>query len=190
MSGTTLPAGFYDTFSHQYTQVDEVRLHHVDGGPQDGAVVVLLHGWPQTWYAWRKVMPALAEAGYRVIAVEYRGAGDSSRPAGGYDKATLAADVHQLLIQLGIVKAHLVGRDIGLMVAYALAAQWTVSIASLTMLDVPIPGTSAWSEAKRDPQTWHFGLHRQRDVAEMLVAGREYDFLLEQLLDFLPGGSA
>lgn len=179
MIGTspTLPPEFYDTFSHHFTDLDEVRLHHVEGGPREGEPVVLVHGWPQIWYAWRKVMPALAAAGYRVIAIEYRGAGDSSRPADGYDKTTMAGDVRQLFNRLGLDRVHLVARDIGLMVAYAVAAQWPERVASLTMLDVPVPGTTAWQQAKSDPQTWHFGLHRQRDVAEMLIGGREYDYL-------------
>ncbi|GAB3436185.1 alpha/beta fold hydrolase [Flindersiella endophytica] len=175
--GRTLPTGLYDTFSHHFTDVDEVRLHMVAGGPADGVPVLLLHGWPQTWYAWRKVLPALADAGQHTIAVDYRGAGDSSRPPGGYDKATMAQDVRQLLDRLGLDRVHLVARDIGLMVAYALAAQWPERVRSLTMLDVPVPGTPAWEQAKQDPQTWHFGLHRQRDVAELLVGGREYAYL-------------
>ncbi|NGO08513.1 alpha/beta hydrolase [Streptomyces sp. HC44] len=173
----TLPQGFHDVFRHHFTEVGQVRLHHVAGGRAGAETVVLLHGWPQTWYAWRKVMPGLVEAGYRVEAVEYRGAGESTRPAGGYDKATMAADVRNLLDALDAGQVHLVGRDIGLMVAYALAAQWPRAVASLTMLDVPIPGTTVWERAKLDPQTWHFGLHRQRDIAEMLVSGREYDYL-------------
>ncbi|MEU6670361.1 alpha/beta hydrolase [Streptomyces sp. NPDC046727] len=176
-SGRSLPAGFHDTFGHRFTEVGPVRLHHVTGGPQAWEPVVLLHGWPQTWYAWRKVMPGLAEAGHRVIAVEYRGAGDSSRPAHGYDKATMAGDIRGLLDAVGARRVHIVARDIGLMVGYALAAQWPERVASMTMLDVPIPGTSAWEQAKREPQTWHFGLHRQRDIAEMLVTGREYDYI-------------
>jgi pimeloyl-ACP methyl ester carboxylesterase len=176
-TGKTLAPDFYETFDHHFTAVDGVRIHHVDGGSSTGEPVVLLHGWPQTWYVWRKVMPGLAAAGYRVIAADYRGAGDSSRPAGGYDKATMADDVRQLLDELALDRAHVVGRDIGVMVGFALAAQWPERVASLTMLDVPIPGTAAWDQAKADPQTWHFGLHRQRDVAEMLVTGREYEYL-------------
>lgn len=178
-SGTTLPLGFFEQFEHRFTDLEQVRLHHVDGGPADAEAVLLLHGWPQTWYAWRKVMPGLAQAGYRVVAVDYRGAGDSTRPATGYDKTTMATDIRQLLelLEIGLGRVHIVGRDIGVMVAYALAAQWPELISSLTMIDVPIPGTAAWAKAKTDPETWHFGLHRQRDVAEMLVAGREYDYL-------------
>ncbi|ONJ01389.1 alpha/beta fold hydrolase [Burkholderia cenocepacia] len=164
-----------------YAQLDDVRLHYVTGGPDDGEMVVLLHGWPQTWYTWRHVMPALAEDGYRVVAVDYRGAGESDKPLGGYDKASMAGDIRALVHQLGATRIHLVGRDIGVMVAYAYAAQWPTEIVKLAMLDVPVPGTRIWDEAKAsaDPQIWHFGLHQQRDIAEMLIAGKERAYILD-----------
>ncbi|WP_433446676.1 alpha/beta hydrolase [Streptomyces sp. CA-142005] len=89
----------------------------------------------------------------------------------------MAGDIRGLLDAVGAQRVHIVARDIGLMVGYALAAQWPERVASMTMLDVPLPGTGAWEQAKGDPQTWHFGLHRQRDVAETLVTGREYDYI-------------
>ncbi|MDI9700434.1 alpha/beta hydrolase [Burkholderia cenocepacia] len=176
-----LPAGFERRFSRRYAQLDDVRLHYVTGGPDDGEMVVLLHGWPQTWYTWRHVMPALAEDGYRVVAVDYRGAGESDKPLGGYDKASMAGDIRALVHQLGATRIHLVGRDIGVMVAYAYAAQWPTEIVKLAMLDVPVPGTRIWDEAKAsaDPQIWHFGLHQQRDIAEMLIAGKERAYILD-----------
>ncbi|MER9656540.1 alpha/beta hydrolase [Mesorhizobium sp. M0152] len=160
-------------------EANGVRLHYVIGGPADGPMVVLLHGWPQTWYTWRNVMPALAKAGYNVVAIDYRGAGDSEKPQDGYDKATMAADIHALVTQIGARKINLVGRDIGVMVAYAYARQWPGEVGKLVMLDVPIPATRAWNEAKHkpDPELWHFGLFQQRDIAEMLVTGHEYPFI-------------
>ncbi|MBG0871838.1 alpha/beta hydrolase [Burkholderia sp. 9777_1386] len=181
MPAPGLPAGFERRFSRRYAQLDDVRLHYVTGGPNDGEMVVLLHGWPQTWYTWRHVMPALAEDGYRVVAVDYRGAGESDKPLGGYDKASMAGDIRALVHQLGATRIHLVGRDIGVMVAYAYAAQWPTEIVKLAMLDVPVPGTRIWDEAKAsaDPQIWHFGLHQQRDIAEMLIAGKERAYILD-----------
>ncbi|MGH9898324.1 MAG: alpha/beta fold hydrolase, partial [Pyrinomonadaceae bacterium] len=88
-----LPPNFNQIFTHNYAKANGIRLHYVAGGPTNGQMVVLLHGWPQTWYTWRRVMPALTEAGYRVVAVDYRGAGESEKPAGGYDKATMTADI-------------------------------------------------------------------------------------------------
>nr|7JQY_A Chain A, Cif-like 1 [Burkholderia cenocepacia J2315]7JQY_B Chain B, Cif-like 1 [Burkholderia cenocepacia J2315]7JQY_C Chain C, Cif-like 1 [Burkholderia cenocepacia J2315]7JQY_D Chain D, Cif-like 1 [Burkholderia cenocepacia J2315]7JQY_E Chain E, Cif-like 1 [Burkholderia cenocepacia J2315]7JQY_F Chain F, Cif-like 1 [Burkholderia cenocepacia J2315]7JQY_G Chain G, Cif-like 1 [Burkholderia cenocepacia J2315]7JQY_H Chain H, Cif-like 1 [Burkholderia cenocepacia J2315] len=181
MPAPGLPAGFERRFSRRYAQLDDVRLHYVTGGPDDGEMVVLLHGWPQTWYTWRHVMPALAEDGYRVVAVDYRGAGESDKPLGGYDKASMAGDIRALVHQLGATRIHLVGRSIGVMVAYAYAAQWPTEIVKLAMLDVPVPGTRIWDEAKAsaDPQIWHFGLHQQRDIAEMLIAGKERAYILD-----------
>ncbi|WP_256976293.1 alpha/beta fold hydrolase [Burkholderia sp. AU28863] len=176
-----LPAGFDRRFSRRYALVNDVRLHYVTGGPDDGEMVILLHGWPQTWYTWRHVMPALAEEGYRVVAVDYRGAVESDKPLGGYDKASMAGDIRALVRHLGATRINLVGRDIGVMVAYAYAAQWPAEILKLAMLDVPVPGTRIWDEAKArsDPQIWHFGLHQQRDIGEMLIAGREHAYILD-----------
>ena len=181
MPAPGLPAGFDRRFSRRYALVNDVRLHYVTGGPDDGEMVILLHGWPQTWYTWRHVMPALAEEGYRVVAVDYRGAGESDKPLGGYDKASMAGDIRALVRHLGATRINLVGRNIGVMVAYAYAAQWPAEILKLAMLDVPVPGTRIWDEAKArsDPQIWHFGLHQQRDIGEMLIAGREHAYIFD-----------
>ena len=98
------------TFSHNTASVNGIQLHYVMGG--QGDPVVLLHGWPETWYAWHKVMPALAK-NYTVIAPDLRGLGDSSKPTTGYDGKTLAEDIHQLVTQLGFNTIFLVGHDIG-----------------------------------------------------------------------------
>jgi pimeloyl-ACP methyl ester carboxylesterase len=174
-----LPDGFAEQFEHRYATANSVRLHYVSGGPARGPLVVLLHGWPETWYTWRQVMAPLARAGYRVAAIDYRGAGESEKPKDGYDKATMAADIRALVQQLGAAKVNLVGRDIGVMVAYAYASQWPGEVETLAMLDVPVPASTAWNDArhKPDPELWHFGLFQQRDIAEMLLAGHEYDFI-------------
>jgi alpha-beta hydrolase superfamily lysophospholipase len=107
------------TFSHNTASVNGIQLHYVIGG--QGDPVVLLHGWPETWYAWHKVMPALAK-NYTVIAPDLRGLGDSSKPPTGYDGKTVAEDIHQLVTQLGFETIFLVGHDIGAFVAYPYAA--------------------------------------------------------------------
>ena len=94
-------------------------MHYVIGG--QGDPVVLLHGWPQTWYEWHKVMPALAK-NYTVIVPDLRGLGDSSKPASGYDGNTTAEDIHQLVTQLGFNDIFLVGHDLGAFVSYSYAA--------------------------------------------------------------------
>jgi pimeloyl-ACP methyl ester carboxylesterase len=174
-----LPPDFYQTFQHGFVNANGLRLHYVIGGSENGELVVLLHGWPQTWYTWRWIMPALASAGYRVVAVDYPGAGDSDKPKDGYDKTTMAADIHALVHAFGRTKVNLVGRDIGVMVAYAYASQWPQDVNKLAMLDVPLPGTRIWDEAKakQDPQLWHFGFHQQRDIAEILVNGHEFMYI-------------
>lgn len=180
-----VPVNFETQFSHHYARAKGVRLHYVIGGAADGPLVVLLHGWPQTWYTWRNVMPALAKRGYRVVAVDYRGAGDSEKPQGGYDKTTMAADIHALVQQLGATRVNLVGRDIGVMIAYAYAAQWPDEVGTLTMLDVPIPATQAWDEAKHkpDPELWHFAFFQQRDIPELLMTGHEFAFIRDFIHD-------
>jgi pimeloyl-ACP methyl ester carboxylesterase len=155
-----------------------VRLHYVTAGEGD-RTAVLLHGFPQTWYAWHRFMPRLAAAGFRVIAPDYRGAGNSSRPLGGYDKWTMAADIRGLLRdQLGVNgPLVMIGHDIGLMVAYAYAARYREEVSHLAVMDAPLPGTAVFDRLRADPRVWHFAFHGVRDVPEMLVAGRERQYL-------------
>ena len=165
-------ASFSQIFTHHTATVNGVKLHYVMGG--QGDAVVLLHGFPETWYAWRKVMPALAQK-YTVIAVDYRGAGDSAKPAGGYDKRTMAEDIYQLVRHLGFTRAHLVGHDIGGMVAYAYAAAHPDATHTLTILDVPLAGTTIYTQIS--PHVWWFAFHAEPDVPEALTVGKERDYL-------------
>jgi pimeloyl-ACP methyl ester carboxylesterase len=155
-----------------------LRLHYVTAG--DGPrTIVLLHGFPQTWWEWRRVIPLLVERGFRVVAPDYRGAGHSWRPAGGYDKVTMAADIHRLLYDhVGVGGPFvLAGHDIGLMVAYAYAQAYRDDISHLVLMDAPLPGTAVFDRLRSDPRVWHFAFHGARDVAEMLVTGRERQYL-------------
>jgi pimeloyl-ACP methyl ester carboxylesterase len=155
-----------------------LRLHYVTAGA-GSRVVVLLHGFPQTGYEWRRVIPALVEAGFRVVAPEYRGAGHSWRPVGGYDKRTMAGDIRRLVREhLGIEHAiALVGHDIGLMVAYAYAQAYRDEVSHLVVIDAPLPGTAVFDRIRADPRVWHFAFHGARDVPELLVTGRERQYL-------------
>lgn len=166
--------------THRFATVDGVRLHYVSSGPADGEVVVLLAGFPQSWFAWRKVMPLLAKR-YRIIAAEFPGQGDSDRPADGYDTQTLATAVHRLLQQLDITRYHLVGHDIGAWVAYPHAALFGDEVLSLALLDAGIPGVTLPETLPFTPdrawRTWHFAFHAVADLPEMLLQGRERDYI-------------
>jgi alpha-beta hydrolase superfamily lysophospholipase len=124
-------------FSHRTASVNDVQLHYVIGG--HGNPVVLLHGWPETWYEWRHVMPALAK-NYTVIVPDLPGLGDSSKPTTGYDTKTVAAYIHQLVTQLGFKTIFLVGHDVGAAVAYSYAAANPAEVKRLVVMESAIPG--------------------------------------------------
>ena len=159
--------------AHHLARLAEVSLHYVTAGAGDP--VVLVHGWPSTWYEWRHVIPLLA-AGYRVIAPDLRGLGDSSRPLSGYDKKTVAADLWQLLSgALGIARFHLVGHDWGGPVAFALAAAHPEAIRTLSIVDVTLPGIGP--DISQGGKRWHHAFHMTPDLPEALVQGRERAYL-------------
>jgi pimeloyl-ACP methyl ester carboxylesterase len=168
--------GFNRTFTHHTATVNTVCLHYVTGG--HGDPVVLLHGYGETWYMWRHVMPGLAKR-YTVIAPDLRGAGDSDKPYAGYDKQTLAEDIYQLVRRLGYQRIFLVGHDIGLMVAYAYAAAHPTEVRRLALLDAPIPGTTVFQEFERSGKAWHFAFHNVPNLPEALTVGRERTYLTE-----------
>lgn len=157
---------------HDYAKLSGVTLHYVTAG--SGDPVVLFHGWPQTWYMWRKIIPALAER-YLVIAPDLRGLGDSTRPFQGYDKKTVAGDVRELVHdRLGLDRVLLVGHDWGGPVAFAYALAERERVRKLVLLDVPIPGDGTdvfWAGR------WHHPFHWIPDVPEALTAGRERIYL-------------
>jgi pimeloyl-ACP methyl ester carboxylesterase len=134
-----LPAGFTAVFTSRYVDAGEVRLHAVTGG--HGPPLLLVHGWPQTWYAWRMLMPALAWD-FFVVAVDQRGIGLSGKPSGGYDTATLAADLVALMDSLGHHQFALYGTDVGMPIAYALAADHPDRVDRLVVSEAPLPGVS------------------------------------------------
>lgn len=161
---------------HHTARVNDVLLHYVIAGR--GEPVVLLHGWPQTWYEWRKIIPPLAER-YTVIAPDMRGLGDSSKPATGYDKRTVASDIYELVRQLGFKNILLVGHDWGGPVAYAYASAHPEDVRKLVILDVGIPGAGLeQATAFRPPRSiWHIQFHFVQDLPEALVTGRERTYL-------------
>jgi pimeloyl-ACP methyl ester carboxylesterase len=148
--------------------VDGVRINYKIGGR--GPAVVLLHGYAQTSHMWLPLMPLLT-ASHTVIAPDLRGAGDSARPPGGYDKKTMAKDMRNLVRQLGHDKATVVGHDIGLMVAYAYAAQYPPEVGKIVLLDAFLPGVGQWKDVWLLRDLWHFHFHGTTPLA--LVKGRE-----------------
>ena len=124
--------------------VNGARLHYAIAG--DGAPVLLVPGWPQTWFTWRHVMRALTGQGYMAIAVDPPGTGDSDRPAAGYDTGAVAATLHQLMRQLGHARYQVVGHDIGMWVAYALASDFPDAVSRLALTEAVIP---AWRPSPR-----------------------------------------
>jgi len=158
----------------RYANVNGLRLHYARAGA--GEPVLLVHGFPQTWLEWRGIIPALAEK-YTVIAPDYRGAGDSGRTHGGYDKHTLMEDLRGLVHQLGFKRIRVVGHDVGAMIAYRYAAVHPDEVHQVVLMDAPVPGTPALDQVRAMPRAWHVNFHNARDVAEMLVAGREREYL-------------
>ena len=166
---------------HEWANLGDVRLHYVTGG--EGPAVVLLHGWPQTWYMWRDVLPGLMQR-YRVYAVDMRGLGDSSRPATGYDTRTVAQDIWRLMTEVLDERCfHVVAHDWGGPVAYALAALHRQSVMSMAIFDAPVPGDGSVLTAMG---RWHFGFHAESDLPEALIEGRE-DIYLRHM--FSKGGA-
>ncbi|MFD0482049.1 alpha/beta fold hydrolase [Kineococcus sp. GCM10028916] len=175
-----LAAHGLDGFTHRWVDADGVRLHAVDGGRPDGPVLVLLAGFPQTWWAWRKVMPQLADR-CRVLAIDLPGQGHSERPEAGYDTHAVAAHVHAAVQALGSRTYWLAAHDIGAWVAFSLALTHGSSLHGLALLDAGIPGITLPETIPTDParawKTWHFAFHLVPDLPETLLSGREREYV-------------
>ncbi len=154
--------------AERFADVNGVRLHYRIGG--NGSPVVLLHGYTQTSHMWHPIVPVLAQR-HTVIAPDLRGAGGSSKPESGYDKKTLARDIQALTLALGFDRVSVVGHDIGLMVAYAYAAQFPEATARVVLMDAFLPGIGNWKDVWLLRDLWHF--HFYGDVPLALVEGRE-----------------
>jgi pimeloyl-ACP methyl ester carboxylesterase len=173
-----LPAGFTKTFKSRHVDTGELRLHAVVGG--EGPPLLLVHGWPESWYAWRLLMPALARD-FQVIAVDQRGIGLSDKPQAGYDTGTLARDLVALMDALGHRRFALVGHDTGFAISYALCADHPDRVESAALVDLPGPPGAAPSPplfvpAPLNDRLWHLPFNRLDKVNEQLVTGREEIF--------------
>jgi len=159
-----LPKGF----TEKVASVDGVKINYKIGGK--GPVVVLLHGYTQTSHMWMPLLPLLATS-HTVVAPDLRGAGGSERTQDGYDKKTVAKDIRGLVHQLGYEQVSVVGHDIGLMVAYAYAAQYPNEVSKVVLMDAFLPGVGNWKDVWLLRDLWHFHFHG--DTALALVKGRE-----------------
>ena len=161
-----LGSGFVSTTA----QVNGTTLHYVSGGK--GRAIFLLHGFPQDWYAFHRIMPRLAKQ-FTVVAVDLRGIGGSAASAGGYDVANMAKDIHELAEQLHLENVYVAGHDIGGMVAYAFVRLYPETSRGVMMLDAPLPGLGPWEEIKANPVAWHINFHQVPELPERLLAGRQ-----------------
>ncbi|WP_428420816.1 alpha/beta fold hydrolase [Methylibium sp.] len=164
----TAQAGLPGGVAERSAQVNGVRLHYRIGGR--GSAVLLLHGYAQTGHMWLPLMRELMQR-HTVIVPDLRGAGGSEKALAGYDKKTMAQDVHALVQSLGHERAIVVGHDIGLMVAYAYAAQFPQATERVVLMDAFLPGIGAWKDVWLLRDLWHFHFHGEVPLA--LVAGRE-----------------
>lgn len=171
----TVPAGFAERFA----EVNGVRLHYLIGGT--GSPVVLLHGYAQTGHMWRPLMQPLAKR-HTVIVPDLRGAGGSAKPKSGYDKKNMAVDIHELTTFLRFDRVSIVGHDIGLMVAYAFAAQFPQAAERVVLMDAFLPGIGNWKDVWLMRDLWHFHFYGKVPLA--LVKGRERTYFEHFWNDF------
>ena len=179
LAAAYLPAAHSQTIESRTAEIDGVKLHYLTAG--HGAPLVLLHGYAETSLMWRPIMPLLAER-FTVIAPDLPGIGDSAIPAQGLDMKTAAIRMHALAKSLGVEKARVVGHDIGLMVAYAYAAQFPAEVEKLVVMDAFLPGVGGWEPVYNDPGFWHFRFNGP--TPEKLVQGRERIFFEHFWNDF------
>ena len=157
-----------ETVASRSAVVGGVKMHYLAAG--HGPTVILLHGYTQTSRMWQPIIPLLAEK-FSVIAPDLPGIGDSAIPANGLDMKSAASTIHALAKSLGVEKARVVGHDIGLMVAYAYAAQFPSETEKLVVMDAFLPGVAGWEDVYNNPGIWHFRFNGE--TPEALVRGRE-----------------
>jgi pimeloyl-ACP methyl ester carboxylesterase len=157
-----------DAIAAHTTEIDGAKIHYMTAG--HGTPLILLHGYAETSLMWKPIIPLLAGR-FTVIAPDLPGIGDSGIPAGGLDMKSAAIRIHDLAKSLGVEKAEVVGHDIGLMVAYAYAAQFPAEVTKLVLMDAFLPGVPGWEAVYNNPNIWHFRFNGP--TPEELVRGRE-----------------
>ena len=191
-----LPAGFTETFESRFVHANGIRQHVVVGG--DGPPLLLVHGWPENWYAWRFMMPQLAED-YTVVAVDQRGIGRTEKPRSGYDSATLADDLAALMTELGHERFAVVGHDTGYIISYALAADHRDRVERLVVAEIPGPpgvedpkhpgGPALFVPEAVNEKLWHIPFNRVDDelIIDMVASNADAYYRYEYAIQ--GGGS-
>jgi pimeloyl-ACP methyl ester carboxylesterase len=167
----------------RFAEANGLKMHYLVAGK--GEPVILMHGYAQNSHMWRPLMKELGKT-HLVIAPDLRGFGDTAKPEGGYDKKTMAQDVHALAQSLGVRKAGIAGHDIGLMVAYAYAAQFPAEVDRIALLDAFIPGVGDTTNLFLLRDLWHFHFYGKTPLA--LVTGRERVYFEHFWNDFAADG--
>lgn len=181
-------------FENKFATVNGVKLHYVEGG--SGEPVICLPGWPQTWYSFNKLAPELAK-NYHVIVVDIRGMGTSEKPESGYDKKTMAKDIYELTRQLGLEKVHLLGHDIGGMVAMSFAFNYPEAVAKLILMDGAHPSEGMLQMPLIPPMgsfkdkmngdanyAWWMSFNQVKGLPEKIMEGR-FQYLLDWLFAYV-----
>lgn len=168
-----------DNIAAHTVEIDGAKLHYMTAG--HGTPLILLHGYAETSLMWKPIIPALAQR-FTVIAPDLPGIGDSDIPKDGLDMKSAATRIHDLAKSLGVQKAEVVGHDIGLMVAYAYAAQFPSEVTKLVLMDAFLPGVPGWEAIYNDPHIWHFRFNGP--TPEALVKGRERTYFEHYWNDF------
>ena len=200
LGAPNLPAGFTDTFTSRFIDAGGLRQHVVIGG--EGPPLLLVHGWPETWYAWRLLMPALAQD-FTVIAVDQRGIGLTDKPEDGYDTGALAGDLIALMDALGHERFAMIGHDTGFAISYALVSDYPDRVERVALAEIPgPPGTTPspplFVPGPLNDRLWHIPFNRVDKLPEQLVGGREaifygYEFAIQggtlpaELIDYYVG---
>lgn len=174
-------------FSNHYANVNDTKLHYVSGG--EGEPLILIPGYPETWWAYHKVMPILATK-YHVIVIEMRGMGSSDKPTGGYEKKNMAKDIYEVVKILGFGKVNIGGHDIGAHVAFSFAANYPETTSKLILLDTPHPDAGMYQLPMLpilgvdNVYPWWLAFNQVKELPEQLLAGR-MEIIIEWLFENL-----
>lgn len=173
-----------ENFAAFTADVNGTTLHYVRGGK--GAAIIFIHGFPQDWFEFHKMMPRLSK-NFDVISVDTRGIGGSKATIGGYEAANQAKDIAGLAEKLKLKKYYVVGHDMGGMIAYAFARQFAEKSRGVMIVEAPLPGIEPWNEIKTNPELWHVNFNQVPELPEKLVMGKQADYL-GHFLNFIKGG--